>query len=378
MDFFIIWGIVIVLVLIAMVAVVLFLLSRIRKLGIVSRMAKGNRNKAGLISVAIFVVPCILLALVMGSLNTIMVCFHLCAIWIVLTIVQFLIRKLRRSTDSRDRTAVPALIITVIYMSVAAFLCFNVSEKQYSIPTAKEIGTLRIVLLSDAHVGTTFSGKELETYVGRINEYEPDIVVITGDFVDESTTREDMIDACAALGKLDTEYGTYLVFGNHDLSYRRADDGSGRSFADEELYSHLENNSVIVLEDEIVSPDDRFCIVGRRDRSADSFADAGRADMMTLTADLDTNKYIIVLDHQPGDYEAQAASPADLVLSGHTHGGQFFPLNFLGELMGATDFTYGHLRRDDTDFIVSSGIGDWALWFRTGCSSEFVIIDIEG
>ena len=84
------------------------------------------------------------------------------------------------------------------------------------------------------------------------------------------------------------------------------------------------------------------------------------------------------MDHQPSDYDNEAATAADLVVSGHTHGGQFFPITRVGEYIGVNDRTYGYEKRNGTEFIVTSGISDWALYFKTGTKSEYVIIDIEG
>lgn len=76
---------------------------------------------------------------------------------------------------------------------------------------------------------------------------------------------------------------------------------------------------------------------------------------------------------------AQAGSGADLVLSGHTHGGQMIPLvQLIRWFHIVDDNVYGYERRENTDFIVTSGISDWALQFKTGCWSEYVIIDISG
>ncbi len=98
--------------------------------------------------------------------------------------------------------------------------------------------------------------------------------------------------------------------------------------------------------------------------------------MAELTQGLDREKYWIVLDHQPQDFAAQADSGADMVLSGHTHGGWLFPVNYINAWLAADNLVYGHESRGDTDFIVTSGISDWAMQFRTGCKSEYVIVDI--
>ena len=83
------------------------------------------------------------------------------------------------------------------------------------------------------------------------------------------------------------------------------------------------------------------------------------------------------MDHQPTDYANEAAAGVDLVLSGHTHGGQLFPVNHVGDWFGINDRTYGYERRNNTDFIVTSGISCWEIKFKTGTKSEFVIIDLE-
>ena len=95
-----------------------------------------------------------------------------------------------------------------------------------------------------------------------------------------------------------------------------------------------------------------------------------------LMRGLDETKYVIMLDHQPNDYAAEAEAGADLVLSGHTHGGHIFPAGLIGLWTGANDRTYGSERRGNTDFYVTSGISGWGIPFKTGCISEFVVIDI--
>ena len=137
-----------------------------------------------------------------------------------------------------------------------------------------------------------------------------------------------------------------------------------------------------MLQDENVLIDNRFYIIGRQDRSEEMEVGRGngRASMAELTNDLDPEKFSIVIDHQPADYASQAEAGVDLVLSGHTHGGQLFPLMNIENLTGMTsdDRVYGYEKRDNTNFIVTSGISDWAIKFKTRCRSEYVVADIKG
>ena len=165
----------------------------------------------------------------------------------------------------------------------------------------------------------------------------------------------------------------YFSFGNHDKGYY---DESYRGYNGDDLIKELEKNNVTVLQDENVLIDDRIYIVGRQDYS-EVEKGGTRADMDELVKKLDTDKYIVVMDHQPHDYDNQEKAGVDMVLSGHTHGGQFFPVNNAGVWIGANDKTYGREKRTDTNFIVTSGISDWALKFKTGCKSEYVVIDVE-
>ncbi len=119
-----------------------------------------------------------------------------------------------------------------------------------------------------------------------------------------------------------------------------------------------------------------FYLVGRKD-SSEILRGNPRLEMRKLIEGLDKQKFIIVLDHQPNDYKNQSEIGVDLVLSGHTYGGQLFPRSKVGEWLGANDRTYGHEKRNRTDFIVTSEPSDWAIKFKTGTKSEFVVIDIK-
>ena len=173
------------------------------------------------------------------------------------------------------------------------------------------------------------------------------------------------------MGSLQTTYGVYFVFGNHDKGYYGA---LRRGFGAAELIAELEKNGVKVLRDETVLIGDTLYLVGRKDYSVEREQRGNRQSMAELTAGLDKSKFILVADHQPTDYANQEKAEVDLVFSGHTHGGQLFPFNQVGKWIGANDMIYGHEKRGKTNFIVTSGISDWAIKFKTGTKSEYTVI----
>ncbi len=317
------------------------------------------------------IITIILLALIFlffNVANTFVIYFHLIIFLIIYDIIFYFINKKRskRNKLSHERKFVFALITTITYMLVAAFLNYHVWETKYVVYTDKKIdNNFRITQISDAHVGASFSGKGLQKHIDKINKTNPDIVVITGDFIDDSTTKQDMLDACDSLGKLKSKYGTYLVYGNHDLGYYN------RDYTIEEYVNALEKNNVNVLVDEVVSINDYIYLVGRKDKRY-----SNRMSIDNLIKDLDTSKYIIDLNHQPNDYDNESKANVDLVLSGHAHGGQLFPLGYIGKIIKANDEFTGIHKRENTTFIVNNGISGWALDFKTGTKSEYVVIDI--
>ena len=276
------------------------------------------------------------------------------------------------SADRVYIAGIIAVVFSVIYLGSGWYLAHHVVETDYTVTTTKNLGMdrLRIAQISDSHVGATFDGDGFAKHMEKVQEAEPDIVVITGDYVDDDTTKEDMIKCSEALGNMQTKYGVYYIFGNHDKGYYNS-----RDFSADDMCEELEKNGVKVLEDETVLIGDNIYLIGRQDRSEESRG-GSRVDMETLTAELDDSKYQIVLDHQPHDFDAQAEAGVDLVLSGHTHGGQMIPVGITGELSGANDKTYGLEKRKNTTFIVNSGISDWAIRYKTGTIAEYGIIDV--
>ena len=307
--------------------------------------------------------------IILDTINTLIVLIHL---FVALLLYDFIIGTIifiSKKSINNSISFILAMITTSIYLIYGYYEAHHVVVTKYIINTNKNIGVdnFRIVQITDSHIGSTMDGKKFSKYMNNINKFKPDLVVITGDFVDDDTNLNDMIISCKGLGKLKTKYGVYFIYGNHDKGYFNY-----RNFSNDKLRKELEKNNVIILEDEVEMITDNIYLVGRQDRQVKN-----RIEAEELTEKLDKEKYIIGLDHRPDDYGNEVNAGFDLILSGHTHGGQMWPLGPVGVYMGINDNYYGKKVIDDTTFIVSSGIGDWRIKYKTSAISEYVVIDIK-
>ncbi|MBQ9557339.1 MAG: metallophosphoesterase [Clostridia bacterium] len=342
-----------------------YIVWRCRRFGFVKRLAGGRKwlewltASASLLPIAAF--------FLVNLYAVIIVWMHVIVFLALGDLIGFVIRKARKRPRG-DLAGMISLCLVTVYLACGWFFAHHVFETRETFTTAKDLGAerIRVVEIADAHIGVTLDGEGFAKQMERVCAAEPDVVVLVGDFVDDDTERGDMLRACDALGEINAKYGVYMVLGNHDMGYF-----DYRNFSTDELFAALDANGVRVLRDEAVIIDSRFYLIGRRDRS-----ERGRLSASELTDALDGTKYAIMLDHQPNDYDAEAESGVDLVLSGHTHGGHVFPAGLIGLWSGANDRTYGSERRGGTDFYVTSGISGWGIPFKTGCISEFVVIDI--
>ncbi len=352
----------------------LYLSFRAAGLPFIRRLAGGRRWAARLIALAFLILLTVILSLIWDVVNALICVIHLVAFWLICDLLALIVSKIRHRETPRSLTAAAAVIFCVLYLAVGWVSAHHVWETSYELESDRLSGDLRIVQVTDSHLGAIIDAEGMARYAEEISSLSPDLVVVTGDFVDDDTSREDLLGGCAALGAIRSTYGVFFVYGNHDRGYF---DSSSRGWNAADLRSELEKNGVTILEDESVLVDGRFYVVGRKDRSAEGRGD-GRLTAEALLSGLDPDLYKIVLDHQPHDFDAEAAAGSDLVLCGHTHGGQFIPINYVGEWIGENERSYGLERRGGTVFIVSSGISNWTFQFKTGCRSEIVIVDIHG
>ena len=369
----IMWIIIMLTVMVAFVLGIIYLISHIRKFAFVDKLSKGKRALSIIIATLIVIASALIFHFTLGYVNTCVIFISLTIFWLIVDLVAFIIyRASQNKIKLNDNiTGMVAIAITFIYLAVGMYLAHHVAITEYTIETNKNVEPLKIVMFSDSHMGTTFDGEGFKKHIDTINSLNPDIVLIPGDYVDGSSRYNDIITASNALGEIKSKYGVYFCFGNHDQNYYGED--ARRDFTEEELRRLFSENHVIILEDEAVDFADGYTLIGRKDAT-----EADRESIVDLMSKTIEGDFVIDMNHQPNDYANEAASGVDLVVSGHTHGGQLFPINEVGVWIGANDKTYGYEKRDNTNFIVSSGISDWALDFKTGCKSEIVVINVLG
>lgn len=258
-----------------------------------------------------------------------------------------------------------------------------VRQTDYDITVNKNngnAGDLNVVLVADLHLGFNIGNTIMEEMVERINACDADIVLIAGDIFDNDYDAihkpERIIDT---LKKIKSKYGVYACYGNHDVVEPIL---AGFSFnyeekkeSDPRMEEFLEAAGVILLRDEAVLIDDSFYIYGRPDKSKPGRDIDDRKQGDEITAGLDKSKPIIVVDHQPYEQRELAAAGVDVLLNGHTHNGQSFPLNIVVNL--AMENAYGYKEFDGLQNIVTSGVGLFGPKMRVFTKSEVCNIKIH-
>jgi len=216
----------------------------------------------------------------------------------------------------------------------------------------------RIVQLSDVHIGPTLGRRFLERVVAQVNALEPDVVAITGDLVDGSVAR--LGNDIAPLSQLRARYGVYFVTGNHEY-YSGAD----------AWCAHLTGLGLRVLRNERVSigaDPSSFDLAGVDDFSAHHFGGGHGARLDRALAGRDPTRELVLLAHQPRAVVEAERAEVGLQLSGHTHGGQIWPFNFLVRLQ--QPITSGLVRFGRSLVYVSNGTGYWGPPMRLGSPAE--------
>jgi len=225
-----------------------------------------------------------------------------------------------------------------------------------------EMDGFSIVQVSDVHYGMLTENGRLSKIVDRINELQPDVVVITGDLVDEGVFH--MEEMAIPLSRLRVRHGVFAVTGNHEY-YAGVD----------RAVSIMRGASIKVLRNEVQVVSGRLQILGIDDPTGSRRVGNPAPDFDKLLSSLNPNGPSILLYHQPIHFEKAASSGVGLQLSGHTHGGQLFPIRHISRMI--YPLTPGLHQTGENHLYVSRGVGTWGPPMRLMSPPELVYIRLR-
>lgn len=263
---------------------------------------------------------------------------------------------------------IAAIAIIASIMAYGTWSAKSPKVAHYDITIAKQAGnlkTLHIVALSDIHLGVVVDAKQIKKAASIINDLKPDLVLLAGDTVDEDIDIFKEKDMAELFSGIKSKMGNYAILGNHEYISGHTD----------EAIHYIEKSGFKVLRDNYVKINDDFYLIGRDDKSGERMAGRPRKNLNELLKDVDKSLPAILLDHQPSNLSEPQENGVDLQISGHTHGGQLFPIELITRKIFEDD--YGYLKKGNLQVIVSSGFGTWGPPVRIGSRAEVVDIIVR-
>ncbi|MBZ4016401.1 metallophosphoesterase, partial [Streptomyces purpurogeneiscleroticus] len=234
--------------------------------------------------------------------------------------------------------------------------------KRVTVPLAKlprAAHGFRVAVVSDIHLGPVLGRAHTQRVVDTINRANPDLIAIVGDLVDGSVA--DLGPAAEPLRHLQARHGSFFVTGNHEYI----------SGAAHEWVDHVRELGVHPLENARVEMPG-FDLAGVNDISGESHSDG--PDYDRALGDRDPARASVLLAHQPVMIHEAVRHSVDLQLSGHTHGGQMWPVNYIAAAANPT--VAGLDRYGDTQLYVSRGAGAWGPPVRVGAPPDVTIVQL--
>lgn len=304
----------------------------------------------------------ILLYLILAVLMADAICFLL-----------FLITKRRL----KCRTAAAGGICAVVVLVLSAWGAYNariIQVTPYEITVNKDGGrleNLNVVLAADLHLGYNIGTAHMMQMVDKINEQNADLVVFAGDIFDnEYEALDDPEELIAVLQKIQSKHGVYACYGNHDVEEKILAGftfgGNKKKESSIQMDEFLERAGIHLLQDEAVLIDDSFYLYGRPDAQRPGRGINMRKTAAELMGELDTEKPVIVIDHEPKELQELADAGVDIDLCGHTHDGQMFPANLITALMWEN--SYGYLKKSEKGpYAYDCDFGCRAFWTEYAC-----------
>ncbi len=249
--------------------------------------------------------------------------------------------------------------LTVIIGGIINLHTIRLTHYRLVIPARSGVpGKIRAVFIADFHLNEQSSPRFVRKFVRKVNAQHADIVLYGGDIIDGSRNAAKMDTIEHVLRNIHVPLGSFTVLGNHEYYSRQQ---NGRFFS---------KAGIKLLRDSVADIAHSFYLAGRDDEHAMHRKSAGE-----LVKGLNPPLPLIVLDHRPTDYENEQKAGIDLVLSGHTHDGQLFPINLITNRV--YELSWGYMKKGNTNFIVTSGLQLWGPPVKTAGKAELVIIDME-
>jgi hypothetical protein len=247
--------------------------------------------------------------------------------------------------------------LVVVLLGILNFHHLRVKEYAVEFPRrASTLIQLKIVFASDFHLGDQTESDFMDRFVALVNAQDPDLVLIGGDVL-EGDRRDEALDHFEAhFRRIKSKYGVFAAPGNHE-GY-----GGNR----DEFFSRA---GIRLLSDAVDRIDGAFIVAGRNDGRS-----RGRKTAEALLQGVPDDLPLILIDHRPTDIENISRTRADIQVSGHTHHGQLFPINFITNKQ--YELSWGYMKKGGTHVFVSSGVQVWGPRVRTVGHSEILLIRV--
>ena len=324
---------------------------------------------------AVFMITTVPIFTVVGMLS-----LHIFVLATFIDLCCLIVRLITRKRWGWLRFVSSSLVLPVV-IGVGAVIygyinMHTVVKTEYEIETEKSLTQdYEIAFISDVHMSISLDLEEIKEVANEISSQKPHLLLLGGDIVDESTPLNDMKELFKIFGQVDTVYGTYFVYGNHDdLGFS----GSRGNYTDADLREAINDAGITLLEDDVVNIGTDLTLIGRLDASYKGKDKERRQSIDSLLKDVDKERFILVLDHQPVEYDEKAQAGVDLSVSGHTHAGQIWPLGVFTTIVANNEDSYGLTKSGPFHAIVSSGIAGWGFPIKTAESAEYLMITVCG
>lgn len=293
--------------------------------------------------------------------SSLIILLYLFILFLVLDLGRFVRLLPRTLLYNNWGTAIGIVVLMTALFTYGYFHYKHKYREDIRLTTEKPMAKpLKLVMMSDLHLGYHNRREELHRWVDMINKEHADAILIAGDIIDMSIRplrEEKMFEEFQRLNA-----PVYACLGNHE--YYSGEPDAQRFY--EQAGIHLLRDSCAVFQD--------LCIIGRDDRTNQHRKSLGKI-MAENSFLISHSSFLILLDHQPYHLEQAERQRIDFQFSGHTHHGQVWPISWITESI--YECAFGAHQRGNTQYYVSSGIGIWGGKFRIGTRSEYIVATIS-